>query len=91
MVPENRLLFESLSFSSTGVYLITGGLGGLGVIFARYLLECEVDKVILLGRSEVSSEKEGILNKLNRSGKGKALYVQCDTNNRKDLTAMLKK
>lgn len=37
-----------------GVYLITGGLGGVGMILADYLAEHYQAKLVLLGRSEIN-------------------------------------
>ncbi|WP_024914075.1 type I polyketide synthase [Chania multitudinisentens] len=38
-------------YRQQGVYLITGGLGGLGLAAARHLAECAKANIILLGRS----------------------------------------
>lgn len=40
-----------------GVYLITGGMGGMGLVFAEYLAEKVKAKLVLIGRS-VLPEKE---------------------------------
>ena len=46
-------------FKDSGVYLITGGLGGLGKIFAKEILnKTAQSKVILTGRAALSSEIE---------------------------------
>ncbi|MGZ8245099.1 SDR family NAD(P)-dependent oxidoreductase, partial [Methylomagnum sp.] len=39
-----------------GVYLITGGLGGLGLIFARYLAERAGARLVLVGRRAPGAE-----------------------------------
>ncbi|HET8844803.1 MAG TPA: type I polyketide synthase, partial [Ktedonobacteraceae bacterium] len=41
-----------------GVYLITGGLGGIGLILARYLVEAVHAKLILVGRSALPERSE---------------------------------
>jgi amino acid adenylation domain-containing protein len=41
-----------------GVYLITGGQGGLGLVFARYLAETIKGKIILIGRSTFPAREE---------------------------------
>jgi acyl transferase domain-containing protein/thioesterase domain-containing protein/acyl carrier protein/protein-L-isoaspartate O-methyltransferase len=41
-----------------GVYLITGGLGGIGLVFAEYLAKTVKAKLILLGRSSFPSRDE---------------------------------
>jgi acyl transferase domain-containing protein/short-subunit dehydrogenase involved in D-alanine esterification of teichoic acids/SAM-dependent methyltransferase/acyl carrier protein len=44
-----------------GVYLITGGLGGVGMILADYLAEHYQAKLLLLGRSEIDLSAAGEL------------------------------
>ncbi|TQS00534.1 SDR family NAD(P)-dependent oxidoreductase [Paenibacillus ottowii] len=48
-----------------GTYLITGGLGGLGLIFARDIV-CNVKNstVVLAGRSPLSADKQTLLSEL---------------------------
>ena len=59
---------EELPWKERGVYLITGGAGGLGKIFAQEIAE-RVDgaTLILTGRSELSREKKTNLERLHRS------------------------
>ncbi|HVF90714.1 MAG TPA: SDR family NAD(P)-dependent oxidoreductase [Blastocatellia bacterium] len=42
---------ESRPLREQGVYLITGGLGGVGLLLARYLARAARSKLVLLGRS----------------------------------------
>ena len=42
---------EKLPFKQGGVYLITGGLGGIGLVFAEHLAKTRQAKLILIGRS----------------------------------------
>jgi acyl transferase domain-containing protein/NAD(P)-dependent dehydrogenase (short-subunit alcohol dehydrogenase family)/SAM-dependent methyltransferase len=54
-------------FKNRGIYLITGGLGGLGLIFAREILQqTKQATLILTGRSELSAEKQKILDELHQ-------------------------
>ena len=51
-----------LAFNDQGVYLITGGLGGLGVLFSKEILnQTTKAKIILTGRSELTADKKAIL------------------------------
>jgi acyl transferase domain-containing protein/acyl-CoA synthetase (AMP-forming)/AMP-acid ligase II len=48
-----------------GVYLITGGLGGLGILFAREMLQqAPNSRIILVGRSESSADQQAIMGSL---------------------------
>ncbi|WAJ46842.1 type I polyketide synthase [Mycobacterium sp. Aquia_216] len=47
-------------------YLITGGLGGLGLVFARWLADSGAGRIVLNGRSEPSDEQRTVLAELER-------------------------
>ncbi len=47
----DEIVFGELRLRQRGVYLITGGLGGVGLVLARYLACTVKAKLILLGRS----------------------------------------
>jgi polyketide synthase PksN len=50
----------SVPWKEGGVYLITGGAGGLGLIFAKEIASrCKGTKIILIGRSSLDREKTG--------------------------------
>ncbi|MFJ6208620.1 SDR family NAD(P)-dependent oxidoreductase [Lysinibacillus sp. NPDC092081] len=68
---------NSVSLKTKGVYLITGGCGGLGMIFASYLAENYKAKIILTGRSELTPEIIKKIEKLKELG-GEALYCKAD-------------
>ena len=60
-----------------GVYLITGGMGGLGKLFARYLAKQYQAKLVLTGRSVMDAAKEQFLQEIKELG-GDALYQVAD-------------
>jgi NAD(P)-dependent dehydrogenase (short-subunit alcohol dehydrogenase family)/acyl carrier protein len=47
---------EALRFSGDGSYLITGGLGGLGLELAKWLIERGARHLVLMGRSAPTAE-----------------------------------
>lgn len=49
---------EKLALDTEGVYVITGGLGGLGLSVAGRLADKGMAKVVLLGRSRLASPEE---------------------------------
>ena len=67
-----------------GVYLITGGAGGLGLIFAEYLAKQFQARLILTGRSALKSDTEAALEALRETG-AEVLYVQADVAKREDI------
>ncbi len=60
-----------------GTYLITGGCGGLGRIFARFLARHYQARLILLGRSPQNAAIDQKLAAINELG-GRALYYPVD-------------
>ncbi|MEH2065248.1 MAG: SDR family oxidoreductase [Nostoc sp.] len=50
-VQLDETITENLRLRKQGVYLITGGLGGVGLLLAEYLAQTVQAKLILLGRS----------------------------------------
>ena len=63
---------QAFGIKEEGVYLITGGAGGLGQLFAAHLAERHVGKVILTGRKEESGLATAELEAL------QAVYYSCD-------------
>ncbi|HVQ53382.1 MAG TPA: type I polyketide synthase, partial [Mycobacterium sp.] len=50
-----------------GAYIVTGGLGGLGLVVARWLVDSGAARVVLNGRSEPSDEQRRVLAELEES------------------------
>ncbi|MDC0708727.1 type I polyketide synthase [Stigmatella sp. ncwal1] len=61
--------------ATDGAYLITGGLGGLGLRVARWLLERGADQVILVSRRRPSDEVQSRLRELEAIAPGEARVV----------------
>ncbi|WP_155661214.1 SDR family NAD(P)-dependent oxidoreductase, partial [Priestia megaterium] len=74
-------------FKENGVYLISGGLGGLGFIFSKYLAEKFNATLVLTGRSELSEEKRSKIKNLEELG-SKVLYITCDVSKREEVQAL---
>jgi polyketide synthase PksN len=76
------------AFRHGGVYLITGGLGGLGRVFAEHLASRYQAKLVLCGRTPVSSASDALLGQLTPLG-GEAIYLQVDVAHRQEVFAMI--
>jgi polyketide synthase PksN len=94
LIREQQVLgnetLKNYSFKEDGLYLITGGAGGLGLIFAKYLSEKYKGNIVLLGRSELSDEKTKKLEALNRLG-GKVIYVTADISKYDEIVTAVQK
>ena len=84
---------REIAFKDGGVYLLTGGTGGLGLIFAREIARRVKAKIILTGRSALDPSKTAIIDELNALG-ARAAYMPADISKRaeaKKLVAEIKK
>jgi FkbH-like protein len=71
-----------------GVYLITGGTGGLGFIFAEYLTKQVQAKLVLTGRSALSEKQAAKIQLLNSLG-AEAIYLQADVSKRDEVATLI--
>ncbi len=78
-----------LPLRQNGVYLITGGLGGLGLIFAKYLAKNYQSKLILVGRSAAGAGREEKLSELASYG-AEVLCLQADVSKREDMEMVVR-
>jgi acyl transferase domain-containing protein/enoyl-CoA hydratase/carnithine racemase/acyl carrier protein len=78
-----------VAFKDDGVYLITGGLGGLGLLFAREILERTREaRLVLTGRSPWSSERESIACGLSAEA-GRVSYRQLNLVDRDEVSQLI--
>ncbi|WP_418116292.1 SDR family NAD(P)-dependent oxidoreductase [Variovorax sp. NFACC27] len=83
-VPKTRDLActpQALPLRRDGAYWITGGLGGLGFVFAQYLARQHGARLVLSGRSMLDASRQAQLASLERLG-AQVLYVQADVTDR---------
>lgn len=81
---ENKLLRDS------GVYLITGGTGGLGMIFARHLARKVKARLVLTGRSRTTEEIHRKINELKSLG-ADVMYIEADVARLNDVEDIIGK
>ena len=86
---ENLELKVSTMLRKNGVYLITGGLGGLGLIFAKYLAKYYQAKLILTGRSSLDEKRKIVLASIQAEG-GEVLYISGDIAQKNNVKAIVK-
>jgi polyketide synthase PksN len=80
---------DPLPLKKRGVYLITGGLGGLGQLFAKYLATHWQARLLLTGRSAPGPEQERILQVLNRIG-AQVVYHRADVTDPEQVAALVR-
>jgi hypothetical protein len=75
---------QGVAFQSDGTYLITGGLGALGLRIARWMVEQGARQLVLHSRRGASSEAQETLSQLEQAG-AKILVAQADVSNEEDM------
>lgn len=79
----------SLPWKEQGIYLITGGVGGLGLIFAREIAtKAKQPTLILVGRSTLNGKTQETLEVLRSLG-AKAIYRQADVTDAAAVTNLM--
>ena len=79
---------EGKSLRENGVVLITGGAGGLGLLFAEHLTREHKARVVLTGRSALSPEREARLDELRKAG-AEVLYMPADVTNGEEVRTLV--
>ncbi|MGV7002863.1 SDR family NAD(P)-dependent oxidoreductase [Priestia megaterium] len=80
----------STLLKNNGVYLITGGAGGLGLVIAKYLAQKIQANIILCGRSELDVDKKEKIEKIKILG-SKVSYIKCDISNYDEVERLITK
>jgi NADPH:quinone reductase-like Zn-dependent oxidoreductase/NAD(P)-dependent dehydrogenase (short-subunit alcohol dehydrogenase family)/acyl carrier protein len=78
-----------LSIREDGIYLITGGLSGLGLRVAEWLVERGARRLMLLGRSEPDATARAIIGKLEAAG-ATVWARHADVSSRDELEAVFR-
>lgn len=89
--PENlpQKVADNTVFRDQEVYLITGGFGGLGMIFAKEIACRTRNSVIVLaGRSKLTPEKQAKLDELNAMGI-RCVYFKADISSGKSVEKLI--
>jgi polyketide synthase PksM len=81
---------ERVNLRDKGVYLITGGAGGLGLMFAGYLAQKVKARLVLVGRSELDGSTQEKIAKLENLG-AEVLYIKADVSKKQDVEELVAK
>ena len=79
----------AIPWKNRGTYLITGGLGGLGLILAREIaLKAREAALVLTGRSSISADKQAQLREIEKLG-ARVEYRQVDVTKKEDVVRLV--
>jgi phthiocerol/phenolphthiocerol synthesis type-I polyketide synthase E len=79
---------QPLLLRTQGVYLITGGLGGVGLQLADYLVRTVQARLVLIGRSQPTAEQKQQLRTLEQRG-GEILTIQVNVADEQQMRVAL--
>ena len=71
-----------------GVYVVTGGMGGIGFAFAKYLAEHYQARLVLMGRRALDNRVQQALDALKKHH-AEALYLSGDVRNEHDVKRLI--
>jgi acyl transferase domain-containing protein/acyl carrier protein len=77
-----------VAFRQDGAYLVTGGLGGLGLSMARWMVEHGARHLVLVGRRAPSADALEVLKELERAGAA-VTVVSADVAREADVARLL--
>jgi len=86
-VPVAPAVKEALQLRADATYLITGGLGGLGLSIARWMVERGAKHLVLVGRTEGSPTAQEAVARLRKSAE--IVVAPADISNRKQVSNLL--
>lgn len=87
LVNKGELKSKEVSLKPDAAYLITGGLGALGLKVARWMVEQGARHLILLGRRGASSQTQAAIRDMEQLG-ANILVTQADVSNHRDMVAV---
>jgi thioester reductase-like protein len=88
LVPKQLPESKEVALRSDGTYLITGGLGALGLKVAQWMVEQGARQLVLTGRRGASSQVQETISQLKGSG-AKVVVAQADVSDEGDVVRML--
>ena len=86
---QPSLLDNGLALRSDGSYLITGGLGGLGLLVAQWLVKHGAQHLVLLGRRAPNQHAHEIIQALEQTGAHLAV-MSGDVSQAADVTRLMR-
>ncbi|MBV8886874.1 MAG: SDR family NAD(P)-dependent oxidoreductase, partial [Chroococcidiopsidaceae cyanobacterium CP_BM_RX_35] len=88
LVPTQPPEPQGLSLRSSSTYLITGGLGALGLQIAQWMVEAGARYLVLTGRRGASTQAQETITCMEQTG-AKVLVAQADVSDEKDMVRVL--
>lgn len=88
LVPSQPLEPQAVSLQSNATYLVTGGLGVLGLRIAQWMADQGARHLVLIGRREASAQAQETIACLEQTG-ATVFVAQADVSNQTDMVRVL--
>ncbi|MBW4630464.1 MAG: type I polyketide synthase [Iphinoe sp. HA4291-MV1] len=88
LVRSDKIVKKSLQLKADSTYLITGGLGGIGLLVAQCLVEHGAKHLVLVGRSSPNEAAIATLRALEEVGT-QVVVIQTDVSQEEEVTSLL--
>jgi acyl transferase domain-containing protein len=88
LVPSSAAAAPPLSFDADATYLLTGGLGALGLEVARWMAARGARHLVLVGRRGASASAAGVIAEIERDG-ARVRVVSADITSADDVSRLL--
>ena len=85
---SSKFTSEQVSIQSDATYLITGGLGALGLKLAQWLIARGAKNIVLTSRSQVSEAKAETIAQMKSTGVN-VILARADVASKKDMSRLL--
>ncbi|MBW4636528.1 MAG: type I polyketide synthase [Iphinoe sp. HA4291-MV1] len=87
-IVNNQTIKKSLQLKADATYLITGGLSGIGLLVAKWMVEHGAKHLVLVGRSSPNSAAIETLKALEEIGT-QVVVVQADVSQQEQVSSLL--
>jgi acyl carrier protein/acyl transferase domain-containing protein len=88
LVRTDKIVKKSLHLKADATYLITGGLGGIGLLVAQWMVAHGAKHLVLVGRSSPNSAATETLRGLEEVGT-QVVVIQTDVSQEEEVTSLL--
>ncbi|MBD2438979.1 SDR family NAD(P)-dependent oxidoreductase [Nostoc sp. FACHB-110] len=85
---KQEIVKQSLEIKTDATYLITGGLGEIGLLIAKWLVEHGAKHLVLVGRSHPQAAVQATLTQL-EAAKCQVVIMQADVSLEEDVASLL--
>ncbi|MBE9224387.1 SDR family NAD(P)-dependent oxidoreductase [Phormidium sp. LEGE 05292] len=88
IIKQQKIGKQSLNFKADRTYLIAGGMGGIGLLVAQWLVEQGAKHLVLVGRSQQNETTSSTINRLEEMG-AQVVAIAADISKEAEVASLL--